>query len=115
MGLKYTSRLESLDQELGLPDGSSLGRMKRMRALSIRFFRTIAAKFGQVGGDSEDIIFRTSASPTGQQIEPVSDVRNMNLQGSYDDEQRFFVETDEGLPMGVSAVSVRMETNAAVN
>lgn len=106
-GLKYRSRLVTINAETGSPIGTAQGLDKRIDRAMIRFFRTAVAKFGRkTQAVLDTVTFRNFSAP-GNPITPTSDDKVVPFPAGYDKKGQIAIETDRPFPMAVTSVTLR--------
>ena len=109
-GLPYTSILQPLRIEGGGETGPSLGKMKRIYAVTIRFIESLGAKIGQTLDDLKILPFREGATEMDQAEPLYSGDRRIEFDGDYTFDNYVIIVQDQPLPMVVAAIAVEMET-----
>lgn len=105
IGLPYKSRLKTLRVEAGARGGTAQARKKRYNEVAVRLFETVGVT---INGDQ--VPFRTSSTPMGQNIQPFTgDKRVANL--GWDREGQIIIEQDQPLPMTVLGLTGTLVTS----
>lgn len=111
VGLNYRSRLKTLNLEDGSGIGSSQGAIKKFDQLTIRFFRTIGAKFGFIQSDLLDIDFKPAGLTPGLPTPLFTGDKLVQFPLNYDREARLIIEQNSPLPCTVTGLIARGMTN----
>ena len=99
IGLGYSSKIKTLRVEAGSQAGTAQGRKKRYNEVMVRLHKTVGIT---INGDQ--LPFRTSATPIGQDIpEFTGDKRVMNL--GWDRDGQIVIEQTQPLPMTVLGIT----------
>ena len=96
-GYAYTSRLTLLDAVPPSPVGSAVGQHKKINFVTMKFYRTISAKFGRSTSLLESITFPTVGGLN------TCDIRK-SLPFGFDRSTSVVISQAEPLPMAVSSV-----------
>jgi len=105
VGLQYTSRLTTLNLEVGPnPLLNSQGDITRIDRVTLKLYKTKAGTYGSVGSSLYDFELE---DPT---VEFSGNVQ-VDLPQSPDDENFIIVETDEPLPMNILGMVMRGSNN----
>lgn len=103
-GLGYVSRVKLLNLEPGSQVGSSQGQFIKVHHLMLRFYRTLAARFGKSLSDLESVSFSSStALYTGD--------KRATLHPGYERSTSIYVVSNGPLPMSLSCVVADGMTN----
>lgn len=103
-GLEYKSRIKLLNLEPGSQVGSSQGQFIKVHHLLLRFYRTLAAKFGKSLSDLESVPFDSSSVLyTGD--------KRVTLHPGYERSTSIYIESSGPLPMSISCVVADGMTN----
>jgi hypothetical protein len=104
-GLAYDSILEPMPLELGLQNGTSAGREKRIHELVIFFHQTNGCQVGStVDGDFDVIPFRDANMQTDAAIDLYTGPRTVQPRGDYDLRASFVLKQSIPLPMTITAI-----------
>jgi len=102
LGLPMVSVLQPWPIFLMLDDGTSQGRKKCVKKVSVRFHRTGAASWRSVtGGKLYDVGFRRPPEAQDAPSPLFSGYKELNIVGSHTEETSYLVETDSPLPLNV--------------
>jgi hypothetical protein len=105
IGLGYISKLKTMRVEAGAQAGTAQARPKRYNEVTVRLHETVGVT---INGDQ--IPFRTSSTPVGQNIEPFTgDKRVSNL--GWDREGQVIVEQTQPLPFTVLGITGTLVTS----
>lgn len=104
IGLGYTSRIKTMRVEAGSQAGTAQGRKKRYNEVMVRLYKTVGIK---INGDQ--LPFRTSSTPMGQNIEEFTgDKRVLNL--GWDRDGQIEILQEQPLPMTVLGITGTLAT-----
>jgi len=106
-GLPYTAILKPMNVNLGSVLGSSQATPKSMDTITIRFNRTIGAKFGSSVSDVEEIQFRDPMAAQDDAIALFTGDKEMTFKEGWDTVRHVVVVQDLPLPMNVDCVITR--------
>ena len=105
IGLGYVSTIKTLKVEAGSQAGTAQGRKKRYNEVMVRLLKSVGIT---INGDQ--LPFRTSATPMGQDIpEFTGDKRVSNL--GWDREGQIEIKQTQPLPMTVLGITGTMVTS----
>ena len=105
IGLGYTSKIKTLKVEAGSQAGTAQGRKKRYNEVMVRLLKSVGVT---INGDQ--LPFRTSATPMGQDIpEFTGDKRVSNL--GWDREGQIEIKQTQPLPMTVLGITGTLVTS----
>lgn len=111
VGLGYTSRFVTQDLDAGNPEGSSIGRPKRIDLITVLFLDSLGGKVGSPStGDYETIYTRSGADKMNQSPPLFSGPKRVPFPDGYDKDNGAVVEIiqDQPLPMTVLAMVPRL-------
>jgi hypothetical protein len=111
VGKKYTSLVETLDIDAGSAVGSSIGSVKQIDRVTVRFHKTCAAKIGPADDDLQTISFRNYSDALNDPITPFTGDKTIEFKGSNDREARVVISTDSPYPLTVCGLFLRGVTN----
>jgi hypothetical protein len=113
VGLNYQSRVETLQLEAGQSSSadSAQGSIKRIDKATIRFSRTVGAKYGRSDAKLEEIPFRPSDLAQNDEIPMFTGDKVLTFNAESDRDARIVVVQDLPLPCTVSSVILRGTTN----
>lgn len=99
IGLSYVSKMKTMRVEAGASAGTAQARRKRYNEVTVRLHETVGVT---INGDQ--VPFRTSATPMGQNIQPFSgDKRVTNL--GWNTDGQIEIEQEQPLPMTVLGIT----------
>ena len=105
IGLGYTSKIKTMRVEAGSQAGTAQGRKKRYNEVMVRLLKSVGVT---INGDQ--LPFRTSATPMGQDIPDFTgDKRVSNL--GWDRDGQIQIEQTQPLPMTVLGITGTMTTS----
>jgi len=105
IGLKYVSKIKTMRVEAGAQAGTAQARPKRYNEVTVRLYKTVGVT---INGDQ--IPFRSSSTPVGQNIEEFTgDKRVTNL--GWDRDGQIIIEQTQPLPMTVLGVTGTLVTS----
>jgi hypothetical protein len=110
IGLPYTSRLQTMRIDAGGTEGTSQGKTKRIRDVTLRLFRSVGAKVGPEEATLDVIPFRSSANPMDAAVPLFSGDKDIEFDGDYDTDAFIVVEQSQPLPMTLLAIYPRLQT-----
>lgn len=104
VGLSYTTKVKMLPIEGGAVLGSSFGSVRDANEITMRFNRTIAAKYGISEDSLDNIIFRPADLALQDPIPMFSGIKKVQLpyQG---EEQQLIITCDKPVPFELVSVS----------
>ena len=108
-GLPYKCRLETLNLEVALADGSSQGRTKRIDHVTLRVFESIGGKVGPDDSNLDVIPTRSAGDPMDSP--PPLKTRDIRvpLSSGSDQEAVIVVEQDLALPFTLLAIMPQVQ------
>jgi hypothetical protein len=102
IGLPYNSDLQPMKLDIQLPDGTAQGRIKRIKKLIIRFYKSLLCK---AGADSEHldsfITFRDTYTPLGSPPELFTGEKVILFNGNNSRDGNIFIRQDSPLPLAI--------------
>lgn len=104
IGLPYTSRIKPLSLELGLEEGTSIGRQQRITNIGVYLYRSLGMWIGKDEDEMEEVPFRLPTDLTGQGVPLFSGIRKVAFPEGYDNEAIIVIEQRQPLPMIVVAI-----------
>lgn len=104
MGLPYTSILEPMDLEAPSNMGTSQGRLKRVVALAVRFYRTLGCKISDGSGSIDEIPFRTPSDLMNHPPALFTGDKRVPFPGGWSRHGYIRLESDTPLPMTVLSI-----------
>lgn len=110
VGLKYTSRWDSLKLAYGSQKGTALLQEKMLRALGLVFFDTLGPIFiGSEVDKLDSIIFRDVIDPLGFAPRPTNEEVYQSFEGIFDTDPRLIILVDTPTFATVNAAILHME------
>lgn len=110
VGLGYTSILQTMRVEAGGTEGTSQGKTKRIRDVTVRLFRSVGAKIGPEEATLDIIPFRSSAELMDNAVPLFTGDKTIEFDGDYDREGFVVVQQDQPLPITIVAIFPRLQT-----
>jgi hypothetical protein len=106
IGFKYQGVLKTMPIEAGGQTGPTMGRVKRVSELVVRFFRSIGATVGptDAAADQQDLPFRPSTTPLGDPTPAYTGDMVVSYNGGYTREAQVVILQDEPYPCHVLAI-----------
>lgn len=104
IGLGYTSIVKPVRIEAGSQIGTAQGAKKRIHELTVRFFKTLAAKIGRDSSTLETVVFREGSTPMGYSAELFTGDKVLKFNGDYDRDGYVYIIQDKPLPFAVMAI-----------
>lgn len=104
VGLPYISRIKPLALELGLDEGTSVGREQRITNMSVFLYRSLGMWIGKDEDAMEEVPFRLPTDLTGQGVPLFSGIRKVAFPEGYDNEALIIIEQRQPLPMIIVAI-----------
>jgi hypothetical protein len=102
LGLPYVSTFRSVNLEGGSRMGTSIGKIKRVLEVIVRFYNTVAGKVGFDNNSLQDIAFRREGiSRYGQPTALFSGDKKELFKHGYDTEAYIQIVQDKPLPMTI--------------
>lgn len=109
-GLAYTSTLQTMRSEAGGTEGTSQGKTKRIRDVTLRVYRSVGAKIGPNETDLELIPFRDSSMLMNQPVPLYSGDKDIEFPMGYETDGFVVVKQDQPLPLTILAIFPRLQT-----
>lgn len=109
-GLPFQSIAAPVRLEAGSQIGTAQGAIKRIHKLTIRFFKTIGAKFGPSMDKLEVIPFRDGDTPMNESPELFTGDKTLDFDGDYDRDGYLYLVQDEPLPFAVTSIIAEGDT-----
>lgn len=110
IGLSYTSRLQTMRIDAGGTEGTSQGKTKRIRDVTLRLYRSVGAKVGPEEATLDIIPFRSSAAAMDTAVPLFTGDKDIEFDGDYDTDGFIVVEQSQPLPMTLLAIYPRLQT-----
>lgn len=103
-GLPFQSVVAPVRLEAGSQIGTAQGAIKRIHKLTMRFFKTLSAKFGPTLDDLETITFRSGDTPMNESPDLFTGDKTEDFSGDYDRDGYVYVVQDDPLPFAVVSI-----------
>ena len=110
IGLPYTSTLQTMRVEAGGTEGTSQGKTKRIRDVTIRVLDSVGAKVGPSESDLELIPFRDSSMAMDTAVSMYTGDKDIEFPSGYDSDGFVVVQQDQALPLTILAIFPRLQT-----
>ncbi|MEK9698279.1 MAG: hypothetical protein VW270_21095, partial [Candidatus Poseidoniales archaeon] len=110
IGLGYDSTLQTMRLDYGGDEGTAQGKTKRIRDVTVRFYRTVGAKVGPDAATLDTIEFRDSSVPMGQPTPLYDGDKEITFPSGYETDGFVVVKQDQALPMTVVGIFPRLQT-----
>ena len=110
IGLPFTSRLQTMRIDAGGTEGTSQGKTKRVRDVTLRLYRSVGAKVGPEEATLDIIPFRSSAAAMDAAVPLFTGDKDIEFDGDYDTDAFIVVEQSQPLPMTLLAIYPRLQT-----
>jgi hypothetical protein len=111
VGLRYVSRLETLDLDAGAADGTAMGKPRRIHRAVVRLFGSLGAEIGYSEAFLEEVPFRSASTPMDVGPPLFTGDRVIEFPKGWDREARILVRQAQPLPLAVVAIAPRLVTN----
>lgn len=114
VGLGYPSDLETTLLDLPDPQGSSMGKLRRMVECSFRFDRTVGLEYGTSETDLHTFDFRKPGDAMDDPVPLFTGDKRVPLQAGWsrDERARIYIRQSQPLPMTLLAINPHAETSA---
>lgn len=109
-GLPYTSTLQTMRSDAGGTEGTSQGKTKRIRDVTLRIYRSVGAKIGPNETDLELIPFRDSSMPMNAPVPLYTGDKDIEFPSGYETDGFVVVKQDQPLPLTILAIFPRLQT-----
>ena len=112
VGLRYTSRAETLHMEAGGADGPSQGKLKRVHRAVVRFFQSIGLTMGTnvEGAQVYQAPWRTPLDRMDGPVGLFDGDKRWAYEGTFDTDGKVYFEANDPLPCNVTMLMAQMET-----
>lgn len=110
VGLAFTSTLQTMRVDAGGTEGTSQGKTKRIRDVTLRLYRSVGVKVGPSTSSLDIIPFRSSADAMDTAVALFSGDKDVEFDGDYDSDGFVVVRQDQPLPLTVLAIYPRLQT-----
>ncbi len=111
IGLQFISRLVPMRIEVPTQDGTSVGKLKRANAATVRFVDTLGGKAGTYRGKMDSLSFRRPSVPMGEAPPFESRDADVTFGGNYSSDGLLEIRQEQPLPMTIVAIAPRMHVN----
>jgi hypothetical protein len=96
--------------DAGGTEGTSQGKTKRIRDVTLRVYRSVGAKIGPNETDLELIPFRDSSMAMNQAVPMYTGDKDIEFPSGYETDGFVVVKQDQPLPLTVLAIFPRLQT-----
>ena len=96
--------------EAGGTEGTSQGKTKRIRDVTIRVLNSVGAKVGPSEADLELIPFRDSSMAMDTAVSMYTGDKDIEFPSGYDSDGFVVVQQDQALPLTILAIFPRLQT-----
>jgi len=110
IGLPYTSTLQTMRVEAGGTEGTSQGKTKRIRDVTLRVLNSVGAKVGPDEDNLELIPFRDSSMTMDNAVPMFTGDKDIEFPSGYDSDGFVVVKQDQALPLTILAIFPRLQT-----
>ena len=110
IGLPYTSTLQTMRVEAGGVEGTSQGKTKRIRDVTLRVLNSVGAKVGPDENNLELIPFRDSSMSMDNAVPMFTGDKDIEFPAGYDSDGFVVVKQDQALPLTILAIFPRLQT-----
>lgn len=110
VGIPYTSRVKTMDIEAGSILGSAQGDIKKAHEVTMRFERTVGAKFGYDENALDELDFAPYDQQSGQPIPLYTGDITKKFPATYSRNLTVVVQQDDPMPCTVTSIVVRGQT-----
>ena len=110
VGLSYDSILQTMRVEAGGTEGTSQGKTKRIRDITVRILNSVGAKVGPEETNLELIPFRDSSMAMGSPVPLFSGDKDIEFPSGYDSDGFIVVKQDQALPLTILSIFPRLQT-----
>lgn len=110
IGLSYTSTLQTMRVEAGGVEGTSQGKTKRIRDITLRVLNSVGAKVGPDENTLELIPFRDSSMAMDSAVPMFTGDKDIEFPSGYDSDGFVVVKQDQALPLTILAIYPRLQT-----
>jgi hypothetical protein len=111
VGLKYTSKLQTLEIEAGAQRGTAQSRIQRVPKVYLRTLDSLGGKIGTNSTDAKDITYRDDLQ-TAPQTSPAlySGLIEAEIDAGYERSIQIYMEHDDPYPMTLTALVEEVNT-----
>ena len=110
IGLSYESTLQTMRVEAGGTEGTSQGKTKRIRDLTLRVLNSVGAKVGPDENNLELIPFRDSSMSMNEAVPLFTGDKDIEFPSGYDSDGFIVVKQDQALPLTILSIFPRLQT-----
>jgi hypothetical protein len=110
IGLSYESTLQTMRVEAGGTEGTSQGKTKRIRDLTLRVLNSVGAKVGPDESNLELIPFRDSSMSMNEAVPLFTGDKDIEFPSGYDSDGFIVVKQDQALPLTILSIFPRLQT-----
>ena len=110
VGLKYTSKLQTMRIESGSAEGVAQGKVKRIHEIVARFFQTVGAEVGSSQTQTDLIPFRDSSMAMDQPVDLFNGDKNIEFASDYETDNFVYIQQTQPLPLTVTALFPQLNT-----
>jgi hypothetical protein len=113
IGLPYVSQMKSLPVTPPDPEGTSVGKLKRIPTVAIRFVRTSGGELavGPDGASFDPIIFRKGGDALDTASEAFSGIVNTVLETGWAEDVFVWIRQSLPLPQTIAAIQARVSSS----
>lgn len=101
IGLPFSSPVVPVRLEAGSQIGTAQGAIKRVHKLTMRFYKTLSAKFGPTSENLETIVFRRGDTPMNKSPDLFTGDMVKDFDGDYDRDGYVYLVQDQPLPFSI--------------
>jgi hypothetical protein len=112
IGLGFDSEIELVRPEAGAADGSAQGKIKRVKEIVARLFKTVGGKAGRLDGQLDEIQFRSPSDPMDEHVPLFTGDKTIEFPKGFDTDGIVAIKQDQPLPMTLLAVIYKLKTNS---
>lgn len=106
-GLNYTAKL--LPQRLEIPGAGTEGRTKRITAVTLRFYKTLACKLGSSWTSYDNIVFSESTDSNDTATPLFTGDRKIDFGGDYGTSASIYLQDDLPVPCTILSATLELE------
>jgi hypothetical protein len=112
-GLGYSSSITTLPRESATATGTAQGKLKRIRQLFIRLYKSLGGTYGRDSSNQRGIVYRTAANPLDASPPLFTGPKLLSFEGASDGDAQITFQHDEPLPFTLVCVGTREEIQKA--
>ncbi len=109
VGLKFTSKIQTLKLETGLVWDAGQGIVKKIFVVIIRLYKTVGCKIGLLNGSTDIVPFRTSAMLMDEAVPLFTGDKKVVPPQTWGSACQLYVEQDLPLPLNVLLILSKIE------